>query len=55
MRKQHRIVDLAASPRLPAICEVTEFADAEGLNVDKILKGAKPADRPVQQPTKFEP
>jgi len=67
-RKQ--IVDLAAKKRLPAIYGLTESAEAGGLMaygpnradqyrraatyVDKILKGAKPADLPVEQPTKFE-
>jgi putative tryptophan/tyrosine transport system substrate-binding protein len=67
-RKQ--IVDLAARSRLPAIYESREYAEAGGLltygqdltdlfrraatYVDKILKGAKPADLPVEQPTKFE-
>jgi len=67
-RKQ--IVDLAARNRLPAIYESREYAEAGGLltygqdltdlfrraavYVDKILKGAKPADLPVEQPTKFE-
>jgi putative tryptophan/tyrosine transport system substrate-binding protein len=67
---QQRIVAFAAKNRLPAIYPYSEFIDAGGLMfygvsfsdlfgraavyVDKILKGAKPADLPVEQPTKFE-
>jgi putative ABC transport system substrate-binding protein len=68
--QRERIVDLAAKHRLPAIFGWREFAEAGGLlsygtniadtyrrlatYVDKILKGAKPGDLPVEQPTKFE-
>jgi ABC-type uncharacterized transport system substrate-binding protein len=67
-RKQ--IVDFAAKSRLPAIYPDSEYVEAGGLMsyaanaiefyaraatyVDRILKGAKPADLPVEQPTKFE-
>ena len=67
---KERIMDFAAKNRLPAIYPRSEFVDAGGLMfygvnfldlwrraatyVDKILKGTKPADLPVEQPTKFE-
>jgi len=70
MSERRRLVDLAAENRLPAVYPWREFVDAGGLMaygpnladlyrraatyVDKILKGAKPADLPVEQPTKFE-
>jgi putative ABC transport system substrate-binding protein len=68
--ERKRIVELASNYRLPAIYSQKEFVDEGGLMsygadyidlyrraavyVDKILKGAKPADLPVQQATKFE-
>ena len=67
---QKRIVDFALKSRLPSMYSLRLFVDAGGLMyygadladsyrrvayfVDKILKGAKPADLPVEQPTKFE-
>jgi putative ABC transport system substrate-binding protein len=67
---RNTIVDFAATNRLPAIHGVREFAQAGGLiayganlvdlarraatYVDKILRGTKPADLPVEQPVKFD-
>jgi putative ABC transport system substrate-binding protein len=67
---RRQIVDFAAKNRLPAMYEETESVEVGGLMsyganiadlwrraafyVDKILKGTKPADLPVEQPTKFE-
>jgi putative tryptophan/tyrosine transport system substrate-binding protein len=68
--KRTRIIELAVKNRFPAIYNAAEWAEAGGLMtygtsftdlfrraatyVDKILKGAKPGDLPVEQPTKFE-
>ncbi len=68
--EHRRLVTLAGKNRLPAVYPFREFVDAGGLMaygagvhdsvrraatyVDKILKGTKPADLPVEQPTKFE-
>ena len=70
MSERRRLVDLAAENRLPTVYPWREFVDAGGLMaygpnlaglyrraatyVDKILKGAKPADLPIEQPSKFE-
>jgi putative ABC transport system substrate-binding protein len=70
LHNRGRIVDFAARNRLPAVYAYRELVEAGGLMsfgpnyadmhrraatfVDKILKGAKPADLPVEQPTKFE-
>src|SRR5215471_16347467 len=70
VRNRVHIVELAAKTRLPAIYPFLEFAHVGGLMaygpsipelfrraagyVDKIVKGAKPADLPVEQPTKFD-
>ena len=70
INERRRLVDLPAKIRLPAVYGTRESVDAGGLMsygpnladsfrraatyVDKILKGAKPADLPVEQPTKFE-
>ena len=68
--ERRQIIDLATKHRLPSMTNAREFAELGGLiaygasltdlqrrsatYVDKVLKGAKPADLPVQQPTKFE-
>jgi putative ABC transport system substrate-binding protein len=68
--QRSRIVEFAAAQRIPAMYETSDFVDAGGLisygpnlpaqyrraatYVDKILKGAKPADLPIEQPTQFE-
>ena len=67
---EKKLADLALQNRLPAIFGFREFADQGGLifygasfpeqyrrlawYVDRILKGANPADVPIEQPTKFE-
>jgi putative ABC transport system substrate-binding protein len=69
-QERQRLVDLAAKCRLPAMYNAKEFVEVGGLiaygasvpelnrrtaiYADKILKGAKPSDLPVEQPTKFE-
>ena len=68
--RRQQLADLAAGNRLPTMCSLRVYTRAGGLcsygpdypdlfrrsatYVDKILKGAKPADLPVEQPTKFE-
>ena len=68
--RRPQVVELAVKRRLPAVYDRREFVEDGGLMsygvsvvdldrrvamyVDKILKGAKPADLPVEQPTKFE-
>src|ERR1700682_1287244 len=70
LSQRARIVEFAAEQRLPAIYETRDFVDVGGLisygpnipdqyrraatYVNKILRGAKPADLPIEQPTKFE-
>jgi putative ABC transport system substrate-binding protein len=69
-RQRKRIADLAKTKRLPSMYQGSAWVESGGLMsystddleiyrraatyVDKILKGAKPADLPVEQPTKFE-
>jgi putative ABC transport system substrate-binding protein len=69
-RYRKQIADLAIKNRLPSMYEASDYVEAGGLMsysasdaesfrraayyVDRILKGAKPADLPVEQPTKFE-
>jgi ABC-type uncharacterized transport system substrate-binding protein len=69
-RYQKQIADLAIKNRLPSMNERTDYVEAGGLlsytsdnnenyrraayYVDKIVKGTKPADLPIEQPTKFE-
>jgi putative tryptophan/tyrosine transport system substrate-binding protein len=69
-RYRRRIADLAIKNRLPSMCETSQYVDAGCLLsyaaddaesykrgatfVDRILKGTKPSDLPVEQPTKFE-
>jgi putative ABC transport system substrate-binding protein len=68
--QRSRIVEFAAEQRIPAMYETSDFVDVGGLisygpivvdqyrraaaYVDKILRGAKPADLPIEQPTTFE-
>jgi len=68
--QRNQLADLAIKSRVPATYQASEYVEAGGLMsygvniadlhrqaaryVDKILKGAKPADLPVEQPTKFE-
>jgi putative ABC transport system substrate-binding protein len=70
MAHRKEIAEFSATNRIPSVSGWSEFAEAGGLMtygpnlfdsfkrvsifVDKILKGAKPADLPVEQPTKFE-
>ena len=70
LERKASILDFVAARRLPAVYGYREYVEAGGLMfygpswpdlfrraatyVDKILKGAKPADLPIEQPTKFE-
>jgi putative tryptophan/tyrosine transport system substrate-binding protein len=65
-----RVAELALAHRIPAVCALRDFADEGGLMayssveldmyrhaaelVDKVLAGTKPADLPIEQPTRFE-
>ena len=69
-RHRVRIIEFAAANRIPGMYQIREFADAGGLitygpsfawtlallvgYIDKILRGAKPADPPIEQPTKVD-
>ena len=68
--QRSQLADLAVKNRIPAVYQASEYVEAGGLMtygasitdlfrrsatyVDRILKGAKPSDLPVEQPTKFE-
>ena len=70
LNQRKQIAELAAKSRLPSVSGMREYAEAGGLiayspdfldlerraatYVDRILKGAQPADLPVEQPTRFE-
>jgi putative ABC transport system substrate-binding protein len=70
LRDRQRIVDVALRHRIPAMYPLREFAEADGLlsfgvsfatmgrraayYVDRIARGAKPSDLPIEQPTQFE-
>ena len=70
LRNQERVAELALRHRLPSMFEGSTWVEAGGLisystndleiyrraatYVDRILKGAKPADLPIEQPTKYE-
>jgi putative ABC transport system substrate-binding protein len=70
LANRHRIIEFCTRARVPMIAGIKEFAEAGGVMtygasppamfrhaasfVDKILKGAKPADLPIEQPSQFE-